>query len=291
MNRQPNRQRSGRLDWMCAVALGVACVLACSETSEPRGPRPRVVVSVAPQAYLVGRLAGDRVEVETMIPPGANPVSYEPTIRQRRALAEADLYVKLGHPQFPLEAMVLGDLLAENRKVRIVDCSKGVALIAGDPHFWLSPRHLRAIARNTAAGLAAVLPEQRNGIDSQLTRLLAELDELDAEIREMLAVVRGRSFFVFHPAWGYFAQEYGLVQVAIEKDHKTPDSRGLAQLIHEAKLRDVNVIFVQPQFDPRSAELVAHEIHARIEVLDPLAYEVLENLRTAARRIAAATVQ
>ena len=91
---------------------------------------------------------------------------------------------------------------------------------------------------------------------------------------------------VHHPAWGYFAQEYGLEQVAIEHEGKEPDVRQLAELIQRARRDGVQVVFAQPQFDPASAELVAAEIGARVELLDPLAYDWATNLRHVARRIA-----
>jgi zinc transport system substrate-binding protein len=99
--------------------------------------------------------------------------------------------------------------------------------------------------------------------------------------------LRGKTFFVFHPAWGYFADEYGLKQVAIEQEGKEPSDEEATALQRSARQQGVKVVFVQPQIASRGAEAVARAIGARVEVLDPLAPDVLDNLVRAARAIAA----
>jgi zinc transport system substrate-binding protein len=248
-----------------------------------------VVVSVPPQAFFVRKLAGEQVRVEVLIPPGANPVSYEPGFSQLGAMADASLLVKVGHPQFPFERARLAALLAINPGVPVVDTSAGIDASPGDPHVWVSPANARTIARNLAGALARTLPDHANGVEANLRAFLGEIDALDREILELLAARRGAKFLVFHPAWGYFAEEYGLVQVAIERDHKEPDARQLAELIETARREELTLVFVQPQFDSASAALVATEIGGRVEPLDPLAYDWSTNLRHVAERIAAGT--
>ncbi len=247
-----------------------------------------VVTSVLPQAYFVERLGGGLVDVEVMIPPGASPLTYEPSISQMRAMSRAAVYVKVGHPSFPFEAAWLDRLLAENRSARVVDSSSGCAVGPGDPHVWLAPGCARIMARHIADALSAVRADHAAEVRSNLQAVLEEIDALDAEIRASLAGYPGRRFFVFHPAWGYFAAEYGLEQVAIEQGAKEPSPDQLMRLIQRARADGVGVVFAQPQFDDRSARLVAQEIGGSVAVVDPLAKDWPGSLRAAARAFAEA---
>ncbi len=280
----------GRL--ACCLAVLVAlCVAACNNNETPQTARPIVAVSVLPQAFVVDRLADGEVAVEVMIPPGASPALYEPAMDKMQALARASVYVKVGHPDFPFEVAWLDSLTDGRENLRIVDSSAGVELLDEDPHVWLAPAQMSGIARNVHAALVEILPEQRQRLDRNLAELLAEIDAAAASCRKILAQARGRRFFVFHPAWGYFAQAFGLIQVAIEEHGKEPDAHHIGELVHDAEDAGVKIIFTQPQMSEASAQLVADEIGARLEVLDPLAYEWLDNLQNAARAIAMGAVR
>lgn len=274
--------RATRAAAACAALAFAAC--GATEPSAPSG-RPVVGVSVLPQRYVVERVAGELVDVEVLLPPGANEATYEPSIGQLRALSGAVLYVEVGHPSFAVEQAWLGPLLADAKDVRVVDGSRGVELAPGDPHYWLVPRHVGAMADSVAQALGELLPGERATIEANRARFRGELDALDAELASTLAPLRGRAFFVFHPAFGYFAREYGLEQVAIEHDGKEPDAREIARLVARAKSEGVRVIFVQPQFDRSAAATVADEVGARIELLDPLAPDWDANLRRIARAL------
>lgn len=267
---------------LAALALWLACGAPPPEEDGP----PLVLVSVAPQAEFVRRLAGERVEVEVMIPPGATPETYEPTIEQLLQVQDAALYVKLGHPRFPFERTWLDSLLDDRPDLPVANASEGLEPSAVDPHLWLSPRHARRMAANTAAALVRLLPDERAAIERNLKQLEAEIVALDRELREMLGAFRGASFLVLHPAWTYLAQEYGLEQLSIERDGKEPDAHALAALIERARAERIEVVFAAPQLDPSGAEVVADAIGGRVERLDPLAEDWEESLRNAARRIA-----
>ena len=269
-----------------ALSLSAGLALPGCTKSESEDPRPVVVVSVLPQEYLVDRVAGDAVRVDVLIPPGASPASHEPGITQMRALSRAALCVRVGHPLFPFENTWLDALLAETPDLLVIDGSAGAEALPGDPHVWLAPRQMERTAIQLEAALAEVLPQQREMLAAELAGFRGEIDALDAEIRGILAERIGRRFLVFHPAWGRFADAYGLEQVAIERDGKEPDPHALARHIEQARRAGVKVIFVQPQFDPASAETVAREIGARVELLDPLAYDWAGNLRHVAQALA-----
>jgi zinc transport system substrate-binding protein len=272
------------------LALLLAAAAAGCSPPTARDSRPVVAVSVLPFAAFVEALASDRVSLEVMIPPGANPASYEPTLPQLQRLSRAVLFVKVGHPRFPFEAAWLARLLAERTDLPVVDASAGVEALGDDPHLWVSPRRVRAMAPALADGLVGVLPEHREAILAARVRFEREIDALDAELAETLAPVRGQRFWVYHPAWGHLAADYGLVQRAIEAEGKEPDARALAARLAEARGAGVSVVFAQPQFDAASARVVAAEIGARVELLDPLAPDWADNLRRVARALAEAAV-
>jgi zinc transport system substrate-binding protein len=275
--RQGNGWRASLL-----VACGALCLFSgCGERAAPESDRPIVAVSVPPQAYFVERLANDWVRTEVMIPPGGNPHTHEPAISQVRAVGDATLFVMAGHPSFPFERRWLDRLVSQDRGIRIVDCFEGLEQRQGDPHVWLSPRAVRTFVPKIAAALADLLPDHREDIGEREEEFLAEIDRLDADIRSSLAGA-GERFYVFHPAWGHFARDYGLEQVPIEVDNKEPDPRQVAALIRRARDEKARVIFVQPQFSKRSAELIADEVGAKVVVVDPLARDWEANLRQAA---------
>ncbi len=271
-----------------AAALGVLLVGACAPRA-PTDPRPLVLVSVLPQRWFVEQLAGDLVRVEVMIPAGASPVSHEPGMGQLRALSDAALYVKVGHPDFPFERAWLERLLADAGSLVVVDSSEELRLEdASDPHVWVAPDHARGMARRIHAALVEVLPAARGTLDANLQALLDRIDGVDAELEALLRERRGAVFVVFHAAWGHLAAAYGLEQLAIEAGHRSPDPGHLADVIERARRLGVPVIFAQPHFDPTAASLVADEIGARLESLDPLAYDWPANLRQVGRRLAEA---
>ena len=258
--------------------LALVAAAGCrGETETPE--RPVVAVSVLPQAYFVERIAGDRLTIAVMIPPGANPSTFEPGIEELTRLARAKLYVAVGHPHFAFEAAWVEKLLSENPALEVV---QGEATHDDDPHVWLSPRLVRSSAERIWSALGEVLPEARGIMEENLAGFLAEIDELDAEIHDRLKPYAGRKVFVFHAAWGHFAREYGLEQVSLEEGGKRPGAGALAAFIEEAKRENANAIFVQPQFSRESARVVAEEVGARVEVLDPLARDWLNNMKVVA---------
>lgn len=275
------------LPFPLALVLVLPWLAGC-DPAMPSDDRPGVVVSVLPQQYAVERLAGDLVAVSVMIPPGASPSQYEPTLPQMKRLQAARLYVAVGHPSFPFEQAWLARMLGELPDLRVVDGSSGIETREGDPHYWLAPRQMERMAETIARALETLLPERRDELHRNLADFRAEIDALDVEIRARLDArpARRPAFMVFHPAWGYFAQAYGLEQLAIEDEHKQPDAHALAERMARARALGIEVVFVQPQFDRAAAETVATEIGARVAVLDPLALDWDANLREATRAIA-----
>jgi zinc transport system substrate-binding protein len=148
-----------------------------------------------------------------------------------------------------------------------------------DPHVWLSPVNGKIIAKNILKALQEQDPSRSQIYDDNYKVLAKEIENLDAELKSLFMSKKGMKFMVFHPAWGYFAKAYDLVQVPIEVEGKEPKPAQLSELIKFAKKEKITVIFVQPQFSARSAETIAKEIGGRVVVADDLAADWAKNLR------------
>ncbi len=293
--------------WIAATLLAGA-IAACDEGSRPSESSGvlKVVVSIPPQAACVERIGGEHVAVSVLVGPGQSPATYDPTPRQLSTMASASIYFRIGVAFEARFAEVLGSTCPN---LKIIDTRQGITMrrIEGschhdaaeehadhahgegdDPHIWLDPRLVKAQARTICKALTAVDPSHAAEFERNLAVLLADLDQLHARITERLAPFKGRAFFVFHPAFGYFADAYGLEQVAVEKGGRSPSARQLVALTQRAKASRAACVFVQKQFAAASAQAVADAIGGDVVTLDPLARDLLAGLDEMATRIARA---
>ena len=277
--------------FLCGISLLAAAPAA--------GAVLRVAVSVPPLAEFAERVGGDGVSVQTLVGPGQNPHSFEPTARQIEELTAAQLFWRVG---MPFEDAWIQRLLGRSRGLHVLDARDGLDLPAPsapesarddhdghrhghDPHVWTSPVLVRTMVPRLAEALAAIDPANATRYRAAAAAYAAELTALDDELREILAPLKNRRFLVYHPAWGEFAATYGLEQVAIERDGKEPGARSLAELASQARRDGIRVIFVQPQSSSRNAQILAREIGARVVVADSLARDYAATLRALARAL------
>ncbi len=275
----------------------------------------RVVVAIEPQAFLVERIGGDRVQVQTLIQSGQDPHTFQISPRQVQSIAKADLLftsrtpfeerltekIAQAYPNLKIEDMAAGILrkwsdehehadggtATHPDSVAPVSTDSGSSgtLTATDPHIWLSPRFLQVQAEKTASILSESDPSQKTFYAGNLQAFLKDLNAVHQRIAQHLAPYRGRSFYVYHPAFGCFAQDYGLVQKAVEIEGKAPTARQLSQLVEQARADRVRVLFSEEQFNQRSPGILAEAIGAQVKPLNPLARDVLKNLDTIAQNL------
>lgn len=259
---------------------------ACART-EPLN----VVVSILPQGYFVERIGGSLVKVEVLVGPGKSHHTYEPTPQQMVMVSKADLFFLIG---VPFEKSLATRLAFTMPNLIVVQTQKDVPLKwipesggkgEPDPHIWLDPSLVQIQAKNICQGLAQVDPDNKAVYKANLDRFLQELDAVDHEIRSQLAPFSGHEVYVFHPAFGYFLERYGLRQCSIEVEGKEPGPRHLAEIISRMKAHKVKVLFVQPQFSRKTAESIAKEVGAQVVILDPLASDYPANLRDITQKI------
>jgi zinc transport system substrate-binding protein len=246
-----------------------------------------ITVSILPQKFFVERIGGERVAVDAMVLPGESPATYEPQPAQLRALSEADAYVSIG---VPFERAWLQRIASANSGMLMVDTTEGIDRVGGaenpDPHIWLSPGLVKTQVRTIYEGLVALDPAHEAVYRANLDAFIAEINALDAGIREALADVERRKFMVLHPSWGYFARDYGLEMIAVEVGGQEPSAAELAELVLRAKRENIQVVFAQPEFSTRAAETIAAEIGGRVLLISPLAEDWLENMRKVAETLA-----
>jgi len=267
-----------------------------------------VFVSILPQKYFVEQISKGVFDVEVMVKPGASPATYEPKPSQMVKLSASLAYFAIG---VPFENTWLGKISAVNPEMKIVHTDKGIEKIAmaehhqdegknsqgveyhkknnhghgiPDPHIWLSPILVKKQVEVILETLKIIAPEHAPFFEENCMSFLANVDMLDVELRKTFAGKEGMQFMVFHPSWGYFAREYGLKQVAIELEGKTPKPVQLEHIILHARANDIRVIFAQPQFSLKNAKLVAREIDGEVITTDPLAMDWFANLRDVAAK-------
>jgi zinc transport system substrate-binding protein len=258
-------------------ALLILSVAAPSVASAAKIP---ITVSILPQACFVERIAGERADVHVMIPKGASPETYEPTPQQLVALSDSRFYVKVGAPGFPFEEKYLQTFLNANQKMAVVNMSDGMTFRKGDPHVWTSPTAVRIAAKNIAHALIAFDSIHQKEYEQNLGAFLREIDTLDREIRRTLAGKKGYAFMVYHPAWGYFADDYGLGQLAVEVEGKPTSAAHLRKIIDLARSKGIRAILVQKGFDAKSARTIAREIGGEVLETDPLEWDWFAGMRT-----------
>ena len=280
---------------LAAVAAAILCapVLAMG-AKEPATEKPLVAVSILPQQYFVQRIAQDRVRALVLVGPGQSPHSYEPTPRQIADLGTAAAWFSIG---VEFETALLPKISGLYPDLRIVDTTNGVPsrLMTShhhegdvedheeeggrDPHIWLGRAGAKAQAEYIRDTLSAVDPSGASEYAQNCQELIQDIDSTFDALKKSLEPLKGKPVFVFHPSFGYFLDEFGIEQVAVEDQGKEPTQKGLAGLIAEAKEEGAKAIFVQPQFSQSAAKTVADAIGGVVVEINPLDADWLENLR------------
>lgn len=272
--------------------------------------KPVISVTIEPLRYFTEAIAGDRFTVVSIVPKGTSPETYDPTPQQLMDLSKSKAYFRIGYIGFE---QTWADRLTDNAPhLQFFDLSKGVNLIYGDhihchaegdaphdhneegvePHIWNSTINARIIAGNILNALCAM--DKANG-DIYLERyntLCKDIEHTDSLIRRELSQPGAdQAFMIYHPALSYFARDYELHQIPIEAEGKEPSPAHLKDLINTCKEEKVKVIFVQPEFDRRNAELIARQTNTRVVGINPLSYDWKAEMLHTAKALAKTTKQ
>lgn len=276
------------------------------------------VVSILPQTTFVKAIGGDKVDVSLMVKPGNSPHTYEPKPSQMRDISNADIYFSIG---VEFEKVWLPKFANQNKKMKIVNIGKGIDKMemvehhhgedthhkeheghehhddhdgdhheengSFDPHVWTSPDNVRIMARNILKYLIKVDKANEEYYEANYETFEESLDSLDNRIKNILKETpRGAKFMVFHPAWGYFAKQYCLVQIPIEIEGKSPKPKDIIKIIKMAKEQNITAILTAPEFSDKVAKQIAKELDIQILKISPLNPKWSENLINLAKNIA-----
>lgn len=277
------------------LTLVLFLILSCNSISDNT---PTVSVTIEPQRYFVEKIVGDKFKVNTIVPAGTSPETYDPTPSQMIALGKSALYFKVGFLGFE---NAWGKNLKENNvEVDIINSSNNIKLInenddntieigehhdhaehhhdGADPHTWSSPKSALIMAENMLNALIVADVENQKYYRDNFKLLETEIIETDRRITELLENASVKSFIIYHPALGYFARDYNLTQYSIELDGKNPSPKQLKEMIDYANALGIKTIFVQKGFDVKNAESLANQVKASIHSIDPLSYNWSEEM-------------
>ncbi|MCV6607810.1 MAG: zinc ABC transporter substrate-binding protein [Campylobacterales bacterium] len=264
------------------------------------------VVSILPQKTFLKKIGGDKVNITLMVEPGQSPATYEPKASQMKSLSNADIYFAIG---VPFEHVWLDKIQSQNKSMKVVSTQKDKAMDRIkkpkrahshkkkkmkkhedshlDLHIWVSPKRVKVIGKVMADSLIKIDPKNKHYYEKNLEKFTQEIEQTDKKIQKILKNTPiGTKFMVFHPAWGYFAHDYGLTQIAIEKAGKEPKPKELTRLIAVAKKENVKTILTQPEFSQKGAKLIAKEIGGSVVGISPLHPKWSKNLIKMAKTIA-----
>jgi zinc transport system substrate-binding protein len=275
-----------RVFLLCCLC-GIALVLStgCVNSSQYSGSgNLSVAVGIPPLAEFAQAVGGDQVRVTVILPAGADPHTFEPTPQEVVEISRADLILAVGS-HLPFEDRLLEGFTGLQPAPAVVNLSEGITIMDRDPHDWLSIPNARTMVNTTAEAFCAKDPAHCGIFLANRDAYLSGLQEADNHIRATLAEARITTFLVVHPAWGYFAREYSLTELAIEEEGKEPSASELAAIVQTAQAIGVRVVFVEPQFSTREADILAAQINGSVEVLDPLAGDYVANLERVAHAL------
>lgn len=266
----------------------------------------RAYCSILPLVYFAERIGGEHIMIESLVPPGVEPHTFEPTSHQMAAISRADMYFSIG---LPFEEILLPKLKDSIKNLVVIDTSAGISRRrlpstghtddrenhgdhenghghgAEDPHIWLSPTLVKLISSHILDSLITFDPGNKDSYKMNYEAFMNDIDRLKKNLTDLFDSDKGKRFLVFHPAFGYFADEFGLQQVAVEIEGKEPSAKQLARLLELLKKENVKIIYTQIQFSQQKAMIIARHLSGRIIAIDPLAEDWLQNIESMAKDI------
>jgi zinc transport system substrate-binding protein len=272
----------------------ILILTGCYNPKTPKSPEPPktlLLVSVPPYQSIVQQIAGDSFRVTTVVPPSADPHTYEPTARQLTEIAEGRIWFQIGEP-FEKKLMPLLP------KAEPLDLRQGLEMIqtccahghhedhdSMDRHIWLSPKMVALQIDTISSALSERYPEQQEGFASRSENLREKLTTLDQEIESRLHNTVTRSFLISHPAFAYFCRDFGCSQLSVEQEGKEPRPKELEELLASAVRSGARLAIAIPQHNNKGAQLIADKLKIPVRVVDPYANDCMETMRTLAELI------
>lgn len=255
----------------------------------------KVFVSLLPQQYFVQRIGGDRVSVNVMVKPGQSPETFEPSPKLMSLYSRADVYFTIG---MPFERVWINRVTSLNQTISIKSTQpdEKKLLLAEhehhgendanwDPHTWLSPVIAAEQAKIIMLELSRISPKDKKLFLNNYSKLKDELNVLDDFISRRFKASGKKNFITFHPAFSYFAEQYELNQIAIEVGGKEPSAKQITRIVERIKNKNVSYILIERQFNQLIPKTIADSVNAELLILDPLAFDYINNMQDMAEKI------
>lgn len=147
-----------------------------------------------------------------------------------------------------------------------------------DPHIWLSPKRIITMTNEISKSLSEIDPDNAEFYKKNAELYIKEIEEADIVIKENIKKSGIKSFLIFHPALGYFGDDYGLEMIAIEKHGKEATPAALKEIISDARKKSINAVFFQKEFSAEQAKTISQELNVNMIELNVLSENVIENL-------------
>ena len=252
--------------------------------------KPRVMVPIPPLEFLMNMIVGDRLEIDSLLGSSSTLELYEPTPSDLARLSSVQLYFPLGL-QFEKKWMPV--IKESNPGLELADCCDRMMEHDAklhhedrhDPHIWTDPLLCQEIARQMLQALKQYFPDASDLFERNYQVLHETLGQSHRELTELTIPFKQRAFVISHPAWGYFAERYGLVQVPMEHEGKEIGVRKTLELITLMQHEQIKTVFVQKNIQSSSVQALAAELDIEIIELDPLAYDLINNIKHSANQI------
>jgi zinc transport system substrate-binding protein len=263
--------------------------VSCSRQEQKDGLL--IAVSIPPQQWFVSQIAGNNADTLALAGPGQNPHNYEPSPKQIQSLSSAKAWILSGS-EFEISLRPKIAVLFPN--LLIIDGTQGVNFrmleehdedehehyfLEIDRHTWLGREPAKIMVTHIRDAFSHVDSANREYYHKQCEILVNLIDDEFNTLKIELAPLKGRSVFVYHPSFGYFLDEFGIYQEAVETGGKEPGPRTLNNLAAKLKKEQATALFVQTQFPVNAAKTLAAAAGVELIGLDPLAQDWLENIR------------
>jgi zinc transport system substrate-binding protein len=222
-----------------------------------------ISVTILPQKGVVKAIAKDYANVNVMVPPGASPATYSPDFKQLKAIKNSDIYFTIG---VPFDKKYENKIKEINPNIKIVYFGKYLKT-SQNPHIWLSPAFLMVEAKVVLNTLIKEDPKHKNFYSNNYNAYISKLSLLE---KKGFKEIKQKAFITFHPSFYYFAKDFLIKQIAIEKEGKSPSFAYLAKIIKTAKKENIKTVIISPEFPKKYAQIVAQKIGAKVVIISPL---------------------
>lgn len=271
-------------------------LVSCGQQTKEQ--TPTIMVTIEPLRYFTEAIVGDLFEVISMVPNGTSPETYDPTPQQLISFAKSEAYFRIGYIGFELSWM--DKLQTNNPSVPIYDTSEGIELIYAaehnhadhhhhggvEPHTWNSTINAKIIAQNILSSIIKLDSVNKDFYKANYNNLIQEISDTDKKIQDLFANNNiNKGFMIYHPALSYFARDFDLEQISIEEEGKEPTPGHLKKLIQECMKKNIHVIFIQPEFDKKNAEVIAEQTKSKIIPINPLTYHWHDEMLNVAKAL------